>query len=130
LQALIHIQYEITSNNTITTFYGRLECIYVLSLAANNTFPLAAETKLAVAVVTKCQLQPDDKSLDALDVHFYSSMGAKEAVDVECLQALVGRITLKETRAGQSKLWAIIDRSGALAQPDWEELANLARNDD
>jgi hypothetical protein len=124
------VQYEIPSNGTISTFYGRLECVYVLTLAANNTFPLGADTTLAVAVVTKCQLKPDDKSLDGLDVHFYSSMGAQEVVDLECLQALIGRITLKKSGARQGKSWAIIDRSGALAKPDWEELAILASHND
>lgn len=90
---------------------------------------LDTDTKVAVAVVWKCNMARDDKSLDGLDVHFCSSMGAKEVVDVECLQGLIGRITLKETGAGQAKSWAIIDRSGALAQPEWEELAFLALHD-
>ena len=57
-----------------------------------------------------------------LDIHYFSSYGTPLVFDVTCIQSLVGRVkSVSSGNVNSASTWAIIDRSGALAQAYYTE---------
>ena len=54
-----------------------------------------------------------------LDIHYYKTYGTPLVFDVICIQCLVGPVELSSGTG--SREWAIIDRSGFLAQAYYTE---------
>jgi hypothetical protein len=99
------------------THYGRLEHIITITLseAHRNLQPHGLATSV-FALIHRCILKEDDPQLAGLDIHFFSKeKGTFDVVDMTSVQCLIGRV-----KAGE-KNWAIIDRSGKLAQAVCEE---------
>ncbi|KAF7336408.1 hypothetical protein MSAN_02294800 [Mycena sanguinolenta] len=100
-------------NFKLETFYGQLTHIYRVHLPdACPSLHTEGPTTYILAAIRSCTLKPDDKELAGLDIHFYSSHGSLDVVDITTVQSLVGRVKRTDT-------WAIIDRSGALARAEW-----------
>lgn len=98
----------------LETFYGQLTHIYRVHFpAACPGMQIDAGTTYIFAAIRCCVLQPDDRDLAGLDIHFYSHTGALDVIDITSVQSLIGRV--KNT----TEEWAIIDRSGALARAQW-----------
>ena len=55
----------------------------------------------------------------SLDIHYYKTYGTPMVFDATCVQCLVGRVEL--SRGALASDWAIIDRSGTLAQAYYVE---------
>ena len=94
------------------TFYGQLHHIFVIkwpALCADTRVEL--EKPIFLVAIRSCKLLKDDPEFSKLDIHLYSEMGTLDIVDITSLQALVGCVKTQVTGG----LWAIIDRSGALA---------------
>jgi hypothetical protein len=105
------------------TSYGRLDHVYLVHLAASEELHLQAPAEIVLAIIRECKLTQDDASLDGLDVHFYEKTGSMVAMDLNCVQAMIGRINLNSPNARRAQAqWAIIDRSGGLAQGDWRRI--------
>ncbi|KAF9474439.1 hypothetical protein BDN70DRAFT_815708 [Pholiota conissans] len=101
----------------LQTFYGQLQNIILLKFqdpTARRALGLTANALdidvLIFAAIRTCNLGPNDPNLRGLDVHFYSTLGALQIVDLNCVQCLVARV--KDVDQG----WAIIDRSGSLVR--------------
>lgn len=74
------------------------------------------ETTVFLAAVRMCILDDNIPALRGLDIQFYSKLSTKlDVIDIKNVQALVGMVPV-----GPSS-WAIIDRSGSLAQAIWWE---------
>ncbi|KAJ6607075.1 hypothetical protein B0H10DRAFT_2228290 [Mycena sp. CBHHK59/15] len=98
----------------LQTFYGQLTRIYRVHFPrACPALGIDRSTTYILAAIRTCVLQPDDRDLTGLDIHFYSREGSLDVIDITSVQALVGRV--KDV----SNEWAIIDRSGVLAQAEW-----------
>ncbi|KAI0671051.1 hypothetical protein C8Q78DRAFT_973583 [Trametes maxima] len=98
------------------TFYGQLQHILVIELdqtAASNVpgFTAAGPFTFLLAVVQQCVIEEDNEDLD---IHYYTRLGALEAVDISTIQCLVGRIRDRGR-------WAVIDRSGTLSRALYNE---------
>ncbi|KAF5353611.1 hypothetical protein D9758_013768 [Tetrapyrgos nigripes] len=78
-------------------------------LATSYALNLLAPTEIIMAQIKSCKLDQNDR-INSLDVHFYSSMGQTDVVDITCIQCLIGRVPLGRNR------WAIVDKSGSLAR--------------
>jgi hypothetical protein len=74
---------------------------------------VAEPTTYIFGAVRACNLKPADAQLRGLDIHFYSGYGHLDVIDITSLQALVGRVPIAAND------WAVIDRSGVLAQAQW-----------
>ncbi|KAJ7342463.1 hypothetical protein DFH08DRAFT_782878 [Mycena albidolilacea] len=99
----------------LETFYGQLEHIYRIHLSdACRALDTDGATTYILAAIRTCVLEPEDRDLAGLDVHFYSRAGALDVIDITTVQSLVGRV--KDV----SNEWAIIDRSGVLARAEWD----------
>jgi hypothetical protein len=66
---------------------------------------------VVLALIHKCPIKSDHP--DGLDIHYYSKASGMDAVDLNTLQCLVGRVKAL-------KQWAIVDRSGNLARVHWD----------
>ena len=66
---------------------------------------------LILVEIQPCKLLSQHSTLD---IHYYKDYGTPLVFDVTCIQCLVGRIPLGG--GGSANTWAIIDRSGTLAQ--------------
>ncbi|KAJ7204051.1 hypothetical protein GGX14DRAFT_369096 [Mycena pura] len=100
----------------LQTFYGQLTHIYRVHFpTACKPLELDEPTTYILAAVRACVLDPEDAQLQGLDIHFYSRHGHLDVVDITSLQALVGRVQIRET----TQDWAVIDRSGVLARAEW-----------
>ncbi|KAJ7362705.1 hypothetical protein DFH08DRAFT_910807 [Mycena albidolilacea] len=98
----------------LETFYGQLEHIYRIHLSdAFRALDTDGATTYILAAIRTCVLEPEDRDLSGLDVHFYSRAGALDVIDIITVQSLVGRV--KDV----SNEWAVIDRSGVLARAEW-----------
>ncbi|EPQ49976.1 hypothetical protein GLOTRDRAFT_67190 [Gloeophyllum trabeum ATCC 11539] len=93
-------------------FYGQLRNIFVLDLPPSRDLGLSESTTILLAAVHSVKI---DKPAD-IDVPFYREEGRTEVVDLAAVQCVVGRV-YDDVR----KWWAIIDRSGPLAQPIFVE---------
>ncbi|KAJ7588304.1 hypothetical protein C8J56DRAFT_786059, partial [Mycena floridula] len=92
------------------TFYGQLQHIYLVKFTeACASLALTGPTTIIMAAMRSCKL---DKSIDIpkLDFHFYSGEGQMHVVDITSIQALIGRVKDRDN------IWALVDRSGALAR--------------
>ncbi|KAJ7204111.1 hypothetical protein GGX14DRAFT_369095 [Mycena pura] len=99
----------------LQTFYGQLTHIYRVHFpTACQPLDIEEPTTYILAAVRACSLQSDDAQLRGLDIHFYSGYGHLDVIDITSLQALVGRVPASDN------VWAVIDRSGALARAHWE----------
>jgi hypothetical protein len=87
-------------------FFSQLLHIFVIGLKASPTLRLTEETTIILAAIRTCA---DAKRKVENNIHYYSRQGELEAVDMECVQCLVGRV-----KDGNS--WAIIDRSESYVQ--------------
>lgn len=94
----------------LKTCYGQLEhlfCVTFTNSTAAQSLGLQGDTAI-LAAIRGCVLSSE--TIPGLDIHFYSSLGALEVVDVTTIQSLVGRVP------DDGHGWAIIDRSGSLAR--------------
>ncbi|KAG6837151.1 hypothetical protein H0H93_013741 [Arthromyces matolae] len=97
------------------TLSGQLQNIYLVRIPATCFQKLRlespSETILILAGIQTCRLDNTPSSLlESLDIHFYTTLGGYDVVDITTIQSLVGRV-----KSG-GRQWAIIDRSGTLAQ--------------
>lgn len=88
-------------------FFGQLLRLVVLSLAPSSFRELGLQDPetLILAVIRTVKIT----QRHSLGVHFYEQDGPVEVVDLNAVQCVVGRVRDRGR-------WAIIDRSGALAQ--------------
>ncbi|RDX48609.1 hypothetical protein OH76DRAFT_1520526 [Lentinus brumalis] len=96
-----------TPDFEIKDFWGQVQNIFILRLDTNaaQALGLDAPRVLFLAEITRCRVE----AFDDLGNRYYKDMGATEVVDLNAIQCVVGRIK-------DRKQWAIIDRSGPLAQ--------------
>ncbi|KAJ7192610.1 hypothetical protein B0H12DRAFT_1002089, partial [Mycena haematopus] len=96
---------NLPENFGLDTFYGQLTHIYRVHLpAACPSLQTKKPTTYILAAIRSCILQAADKEMEGLDIHFYSSQGSLDVVDITTVQSLVGRVR-------HGKMWAIVDRS-------------------
>ena len=88
------------------TFYGQLQHLFVVSLPPDTSLCLTEPTIHILASIKTCKIE---RANVGLDVHYYSKLGGLDVLNITCVQCAVGRILCKNG-------WAIIDRSGDLAQ--------------
>jgi hypothetical protein len=102
------------------TFYGQLEHIYVIRLTPSGSdiqVNSDLQTPIILAAIRNCKTREQGPTeLEGLDIHLYSTMGGLDVVDITSVQALVGRVKYTVDGGG----WAVIDRSGSLAQAEWD----------
>lgn len=99
----------------LQTFYGRLEHILSFSLDSDNAISdldLDGPTNFVFAAIRLCAVNTRATN-ERLDIHYYSSYGALDVVDIKCIQCVVGRVPIPE---GGVEKWALVDRSGSLAR--------------
>lgn len=111
-------QYQVPDGHGgILTYYGRLEHIITITLTeAHRSLQPSGPATSIFALIHRCILKEDDPQLAGLDIHFFSKEKQSfDVVDITSVQCLVGRVN-----AGRNS-WAIIDRSGKLAQAMYEE---------
>ncbi|THU81651.1 hypothetical protein K435DRAFT_571382, partial [Dendrothele bispora CBS 962.96] len=107
----------------LETFYGQLQHIYLIHFnsACSQLNLLEPSTTIIMAQIKSCRVD-NNNEIEGLDVHFYSSMGNTDVVDITSIQCLVGRVPVGHNR------WAIVDKSGplarALSQLDDDELGD------
>ena len=102
------------------THYGKLQHILTIALSDScKSLQPSGPTDSIFALIHRCNLKQDDPQLAKLDIHFFSKERESfDVIDVTGVQCLVGRV-----KAG-GNTWAIIDRSGKLAQAVCEELGD------
>ena len=89
------------------TFYGQLLRIFCFTVAASTQLGLNQSETLILAEIQPCKILFKHATLD---IHYYRAYGTPLVFDITCVQCLVGRVKLDNND------WAIIDRSGSLAQ--------------
>ncbi|TFK58699.1 hypothetical protein BDN72DRAFT_781697 [Pluteus cervinus] len=94
---------------TPETFYGQLQYLFVVEVPATRDLGLASPETLILACIHTCDVEAEN----SLDMHYYKKQGRVEVVDVTTVQCLVGRVKVDK------KWWAIIDRSGGMARPEF-----------
>jgi hypothetical protein len=99
------------------THYGKLEHIMTITFPeSHKSLQPSGPANSIFALIHRCILKEDDPQLASLDVHFFSKEKQSfDVIDITSVQCLVGRV-----KAGGNN-WAIIDRSGKLAQAMYEE---------
>ena len=99
--------------NEPRTFYGQLLRILVLDVKPIPTAvpPKTTNTTLVLGVIRTCVIDSDHS---VLDIHYSKNNGRVEVVEITTIQCVVGRIKDRGR-------FAIIDRSGALARPEFVE---------
>src|SRR5882757_258759 len=70
-------------------FFGQLQHIIVVRLAASKTLKLMQPTTLILAAIRMCS----GRHLEGNGVYYYTREGATEVVDISCVQCLVGRVS-------------------------------------
>lgn len=106
-----------TIDGETVTHYGKLEHIITITFPETHEslHPLGPANSI-FALIHRCILKEDDPQLSGLDIHFFSKEKQSfDVIDITWVQCLVGRV-----KAGGNN-WAIIDRSGKLAQAVYEE---------
>jgi hypothetical protein len=89
------------------TFFGQLQHIFLINLMPPPGLGLGEKTTLVLAAIRTCA---DPRMRAENNIYYYSREGHLEAVDMECVQRLVGRVK-------DGNEWAIIDRSEGIARP-------------
>ncbi|KAJ7177283.1 hypothetical protein C8R43DRAFT_872399 [Mycena crocata] len=103
----------------LQTFYGQLTHIYRVHFSEPCAIlEIDRPTTYILAAIRCCTLEPADRELHGLDIHFYSKQGSLDVTDITAVQSLVGRVQDVQHK------WAIIDRSGSLARAEWGGEAN------
>jgi hypothetical protein len=94
--------------------YGQLERILRFELPASRTLRLDAPSTFVYAIIHPAQLDPDNDL--GLGLRFYSRMKTHvEAIDVQFVECLVGRIKLEH---GQ---FSVVDRTGSVPHAIYSE---------
>ena len=83
-------------------FFGQLGHILVLELPSAQKLRLAKPTTVIIAVIREVKAKLKD------GIYYYKEFGLDEAVDLEMIQCVVGRIQDR----GE---WALIDQSDSVA---------------
>jgi hypothetical protein len=94
------------------TFYGQLQHIFVVKMAAAAVKQLVGVSKPEVLIlgsILTCEIEEKND----MDMHYYKTHGRTEVVDITTVQCLVGRVKDRGS-------WTIIDRSGNLARATFE----------
>ncbi|KAJ7138713.1 hypothetical protein C8R43DRAFT_893149 [Mycena crocata] len=100
----------------LQTFYGQLTHIYQVHFSMPcPQLEIDEPTTYIFGAIWACSLEADDPQLQKLDIHTYSRYGAIDVIDITSVQALVGRVPVKDNE------WVVIDRSGALAHAHWAD---------
>ena len=94
-----------------STFYGQLLRILCLTISASPDMKLSHPDSLILVEIQPCKILSQHSKLD---IHYFKSYGTPRIFDMTCVQCLVGRVKLEG--GGTANEWAIIDRSGSLAQ--------------
>ena len=103
----------------VATFYGQLLRIFCLTVEASSQLKLQQPKVLILAEIQPCKILFKNPNLD---IHYFSSYGTPLVFDVTCIQSLVGRVkSVNSGNVNSTSTWAIIDRSGALAQAYYTE---------
>ena len=87
------------------TFYSQLQHIFVIKMPAAWQLGISNPEILILGTILTCNIEEHN----SLDMHYYKMHGKTEVVDIMTIQCLVGHIK-------DHGSWAIIDRSGNLAQ--------------
>ena len=98
------------------TFYGQLLRIFCFTVGPSNILKLRQPETLIFVEIQPCKVLSKHGSLD---IHYYKTYGTPLVFDITCVQCLVGRVKLNSN--DESSNWAIIDRSGTLAQAYYTE---------
>ena len=120
---------KVPSDWKLATFYGQIEHLIHVELprtpAACRDLKLKAtddiemECSVLLAVIRSCDVpkQPGaTEKIEGMDIHFYKRMGRLDAVDLNCVSAVVGRVQ-------DGHWWGLIDRSGTLARAGYVDEA-------
>lgn len=83
-----------------------------LDAGAARKLGLDSPRALFLAEIMRCRID----AFDELKNHYYRDMGATEVVDLNAIQCVVGRVPVGIAGVGRGSRWAVIDRSGPLAQ--------------
>lgn len=83
-------------------------------MAASQELNLQQSESLILVEIQPCKVHSRH---NILDIHYYRAYSTPLVFDITCVQCLVGRIKLDDF----SSDWAIIDRSGTLAQAYYVE---------
>ena len=97
----------------MATFYGQLLRIFSFTVEALQDLNLKRPETIILAKVQPCKILFKHC---ILDIHYFKAYGTPLVFDITCIQCLVGRVKLDGTSG-----WAIIDRSGTLAQAYYTE---------
>ncbi|TFK19795.1 hypothetical protein FA15DRAFT_682829 [Coprinopsis marcescibilis] len=87
-------------------YFGQLKGIYMVQVPPSKDLGLKTLDTVVFAEVAMCK---DVTAHSSLNIHYYRKLGGTEIVDIMTIQCLVGQILWKGR-------WAIINRSGTLAQ--------------
>lgn len=98
------------------TYFGQLLRVLVLELPTSPDLHINTPKTLILALIQK--LNNVEPQPFANNISSYSDFGALEVVDIATVQAVVGRVHVKDLATG-NKRWFIIDRSGPLAQVEY-----------
>jgi hypothetical protein len=96
------------------TFYGQLQHVYSIRVNPSNCLGIRRAETVVLAVILKCPVESDDPN--GLDIHYHSQASGMDAVDMDTVQCMVGRVWSKVM-----KQWAVIDCSSRLARVQWDE---------
>lgn len=104
------------------TFYGQLEHLYLIKFSCSglgSDMQVNPQIPVILAAIRNCKIrEPGPTDLEGLDIHLYNTTGSLDVVDITSIQALVGRVKYSVDGGG----WAVIDRSGGLAQAEWDPM--------
>lgn len=96
----------------LQTFYGQLQHLFVIRLPENSRVELGLEDEepltIFFAAIKSCVIDAA-LTINILDIHYFARHGSLDLVDVDSLQALVGRVP-------DGNRTRIVDRSGTLAR--------------
>ena len=103
------------SQFTSHTYYGQLLCIFCFTIAASTQLRLLEPETLILAEIQPCKVTSKHA---ILDINYFSTYGTPLVYDITCIQCLVGHAGLVsgDGATNMNCTWAIIDRSGTLAQ--------------
>ena len=94
----------------LRTFYGQLQHIFVIQFRkAHEELGLNYPSTIILASIKTCVLDNAAAQLERLGIKYYAKEGALHVIDITSVQCLVGRVRDRNK-------WAIVDRSGSLAQ--------------
>lgn len=94
-------QHRVPSSFRPQIFYGELQHIYVVHLSPIPSCGLKDNTSIILAAIKTCNVEQSDVTLD---IHWYTNLGAVDFVDINTVQAVVGRVRDRGR-------FAIIDRN-------------------